>query len=299
MAATAYGESMELVNRLVPDNREAASLIWLAIVLIWVLSRTRLRASVCTVVHSALHLKILVPLAVMLAYVLGEVWIGAKLSLWTGGLAKSTLLWMLMSAATMLIGFDKASKDPHFYRHSVLSVIGIAVFIEFFMNLYVLSLPGELVLQPVMALLAMMSVVAARDERHHGVKRLIDMLIAIIGFALFGYTVQQLYLDWHEIDTRALMRQFALPIWLTTGFLPFIYCLSLYAYYEMAFAGINWATTERKRRWRAKSALFTKYHFKAREIYGLPWSLMTRIAAAPTFGAAREIIEAFQQARRA
>jgi hypothetical protein len=50
---------------------------------------------------------------------------------------------------------------------------------------------------------------------------------------------------------------------LTIAYLPFIYLFSLIANYEMAFTGINWATTDRRARWCGKAALLTKFHFPA------------------------------------
>ena len=65
------------------DNREWALLIWLGVLLLWVLSRKDLRASLGQVFRTAANPKILIPLAGMIGYILLELWIGERLSLYT------------------------------------------------------------------------------------------------------------------------------------------------------------------------------------------------------------------------
>ena len=104
-----------------------------------------------------------------------------------------------------------------------------------------------------------------------------DALISMIGFSLLFYTVRQLYQTWPQIDKHGQLLQLALPVWLTIGYLPFIYLFSLIAGYEQAFMGINWVTADRKARWRGKIALMTKFHFRARETHGFPWMVAKQL----------------------
>jgi len=155
------------------------------------------------------------------------------------------------------------------------------------MNVSVMSLLVEFLLQPTIAFVTLISIVASRDDQHRGFKKAVDILIALIGVSVLGYTARQLYATWHQIDTHGLLLQLVLPVWLTIGFLPFTYVFGLFANYEMAFTGIDWATRDRKARRRAKIALLTKFHFRARAVHDFPLILAERIATAPTLPAAR------------
>ena len=136
-----------------PDNRDWASLTWLGIALVWVLWRRDIRSGFGDVLRTALSPSILMPVGGMLGYVAFEVWLGFKLSLWRSDLAKGTFIWLATSALVLLFSFDKAAKELHFFRRGVIGAFRIAVFLEFFMNLSVLSLAIELLLQPIMAVL--------------------------------------------------------------------------------------------------------------------------------------------------
>ena len=280
------------------DNREWAAVIWLGIASLWALSRKDLRSSIADVLGAALNPYILLPLGAMIGHVALEVLLGSKLSLWRSDLAKGTLIWLLVSGLVMLFSFDKASKEPHFFRRGVIAVFGVSAFLECFMNFFVLSLIGELLLQPVLFVLAGISMVASRNDRYHSVKRLADSLLALIGFSLFAFTAQQFYSNWCRIDKHTLLLQLALPIWLAIGFLPFIYLLSLYADYESAFRRIDRETADWRVRLRTKLALVTKLHFGTRDTHAFtqPWS--KQITSASSFAAARQVVAEFQKSRR-
>lgn len=230
-----------------PDNREIAALVWLGAAASWVLSQQKLRASIGDVFKAFLQPLIVIPLAAMFAWIGLELWVGARLALWNVTLAKSTLLWTLGSAAVLFFNCAQAASDPRFFRRTIVATIGVAVFVEFFMNLYVMSLPTELVLQFVIIVLSLLAAVGGIRPDHKPVKILCEVLLAAIGFALFIYTVRQVYLGWDGIDGRSLPLEFALPIWLTAGLLPFLYILSFYVVYDAAFRGINWATAGDRR----------------------------------------------------
>ncbi len=166
------------------------------------------------------------------------------------------------------------------------------------MNLYVMSLIAELLLQPMLAVLVWCPIVVGDNDRDRGAKKLADGLLALIGFSLLAFTAQQIYSDWREINKPTLLLQFALPIWLTVGFLPFIYLLNLYANYQSAFKWINQATNDRRARRRAKLALVTKLHFRTRDTHAFAWNWSKQIASASNFAAARQVVAQFQQSRR-
>jgi hypothetical protein len=280
------------------NNREWAILIWLGIFLAWASSRRDVRSSVGRLLRTASSPKLLVPLGGMVGWVALEVWLGSKATLWRSALMKDTVTWFIVSALALFMNSSEAGRQPHFFRRRVAALLGITTFLEFFTNLYVLNLIAELLLQPFVALLAMLAVVAERDERSRSVKKLANSLLALIGLALFAFVTQQLYANWGNLDKYVTLLQLVLPIWLTIGLLPFIYLLSLYANYELAFMRICFATDDRKARRRAKLALLTKLHFRSRDSHDLAGPWYQRIVSAPSFGAARRVVAEFQKSKR-
>jgi hypothetical protein len=281
-----------------PNNREWAILIWFGIFLLLVLSRRDARSSFGDLLRTALSPAILVPLGGVLGYVALEVWLGHKANLWRSYLTKDTIVWLIVTGLALFFKSEEASKQAHFFRRRVTAALGITVFLEFFTNLFVLNLIAELLLQPFVAILAILAVVSERDERSRSVKKLADWLLALIGLALLAFVAQQLYANWGDIDKHATALQLLLPIWLTVGLLPFVYFLSLFANYDSAFRHINHATHDRKARRRAKLALVTKLHLRSRDSHDFAGPWYQRIALAPNFGAARRVVAQFQRERR-
>jgi hypothetical protein len=282
---------------MMPDNRECAALFWLAVALLWALSRQDFRSGLKDLLSSAFRPVILLPLTAMLAYVALEVWIGYRFSLWETALLKDTIVWVVASGLAMFFDFGKATEEQ-FFRRAIRRATGAFVFVEFFMNLVVFSLFWELLVQPVLTSLILLSLVADLDESHREVKKWIDRLLAVIGFSLIGITAYALNATWSQIDKHTLVLQFLLPVWLTIGFLPCVYFFSLYVNYDAAFRGINYATNDWKTRCRAKIALVTKVHFKARDARAFNWNWARRIASAPGFSASRQVVDQFYKSRR-
>jgi hypothetical protein len=280
------------------DNRDIAALIWVGVAALWMLSQPKLRAGFGVILKTLFQPLIVVPLLAMLAWIGLELWAGARLRLWNTSLAKGTLLWVLGSAAVLFFNGAQAASDPRFFRRTLLGTVGVAVFVEFFVNSHVLSLPAELVLQIVIIILSLLAAVAALKSERNAVKVLCEVLLAGIGFALVGYTARQTYLEWHQLDERTLLLEFALPIWLTAGLLPFLYLLSLYVVYDSAFRGINRATNETRRRWRARLALLTTLHFNTYAVQRFTWNRAKRLTEAPTFRATRSLVAEFVEELR-
>jgi hypothetical protein len=263
------------------------------------LLRKDLRSSIGNLLTTFLKSKILVLLvAAMFGYVALEVWIGFRLTLWNPDLSTETAIWLVVTGLALFFNVKDASKQRNFYRNRVAAALGIAVYLEFLTNLFVLSLVAELILQPFLVFLGLMSVVAGMNDRNKSVKRLTDRVLIFIGLALLVFTLQQLVVNWDELDKLQTMRELVLPMWLTVGLLPFIYFLSLYSNYEMAFKGIDFRTKDRRARFRAKLAFMTKFHLRAREAHTFNWLWARRLGSADSFRAARQVIDDFRQSKR-
>jgi hypothetical protein len=281
-----------------PNNREWAILIWLVVALGLMLLKRDLRGSIGNLLATFFKSRTLVLLvAAMFGYVALEIWIGSKLTLWNTGLTTETAIWFVVTGLALFFNVRDASKQRHFYRNRAAAALGIAVYLEFLTNLFVLSLVAELILQPFLVFLGMMSVVAGTNDRHTSVKKLTDRVLIFIGLALLVFTLQQLIVNWDELDKLQAMRELVLPMWLTVGLLPFIYFLSLYSNYEMAFKGIDFHTKGRGARFRAKLAFITKFHLRAREAHTFNWLWTRKLGSADSFGAARKVVDDFRQSK--
>ena len=256
-----------------------------------------MRESSAGVVRGFFKPQILLPVAAMLVWVGLELWLGVRLALWSPALAKGTILWTLGSAAVLLFNrarLDSGGDDLHFLRRTILATVGVAAFVEFFVNLYVMSLPGELLFQMVVAVPSLMVAVAGQKPEYKSAKLFCGQMLAAIGLALLAFATRQVYLDWHQLDTRELVLDFALPVWLTVGLVPFLYLFSIYVAYDAVFHRISREDTGWSR-YRSRLALLSVMHYRADAVRKLAgyWHFTRKLGEAQTFSAARGVVAEF------
>ena len=289
------------------NNRELAALTWVGAAVLLALSTRSVRSALSTkdvrnslvgVVKAFLTPQILIPLVAMLAWVCLEIWVGVRLSLWNPALAKGTTLWTLGSAGVLLFNcaqIDPDGDDLHFFRRTILATVGVAAFVEFFVNLYVMSLPAELVFQIVVAVPTLMVAAAGQKPEYKSVKAFCERVLALIGLTLFALAARQVYLHWHQLHARELVLDFALPVWLTAGLVPFLYLFSIYVAYDAVSHRISREDTGRWSRCRSRLALLAVLHFRAGSVRRLAgYGYFTKkLGEARTFAAARGVVAEF------
>ena len=283
------------------NNRELAALIWVSAAVLWAFSKTSVRESFVGVIKAFLKPQILLPLVVMLAWVGLELWVGVRLELWNSALAKGTILWTLGSAGVLLFNctqIDSDGDDVPFFQRTILATVGVAAFVEFFVNLYVMSLPAELVFQIVVAVPSLMVAVADQKPEYKSAKALCERVLALIGLALFALAARQVYLDRHQLDARELLLDIALPVWLTVGLVPFLYLFSIYVAHDAIFRRISREEAAKGSRWRSRLALLSVLHLRAGTVRKLApyWYITRKLGEAQTFSAARGVVAEFLDA---
>ena len=281
------------------SNREWALLIWLGVVLATFLLRSDLRSILLEVVRLPLNRAVVVPVALMAGWVGGMVVGAARMGGWDAGLVPDTTVFFFGTALVLMFSAVQGIGEQRFFRRTTLRVFRVAVVVEVFINLFAFSLVFELLLLPILVILSMLSVVAGSEQRCASVKVLIDTVVALIGFALFAYVLYQVVTDWQDFDRTGALRKFALPLWLATGIVPFVYLVGLYAAYDGAFKRIDNATEDGHRPWRAKLALALRLRVGIQDIAAFRFYWAKQAAAATSFRHATQAIDDFRAWRRA
>ena len=279
------------------NNREAASLFWLGLIFALAMLKPEVRSGFRAVVRTASQPAIFVLLALFAAYGAFEVWFASKVGLWRATLTKDTAVWAITSGIVLVFNFATASRDPVFFRKTLAATLTFTVAVEFLLNFFVFSLPVEFIIQPFVAFVGILSIVAGRDEKHRPVKRLADSLSAIFGFVVLGFVLRQVYLRWREFDLQALL-EFVLPVWMTIGLSPFVYAVGLFAAYDSIWREINRTTSDRRIRRATRLAAFTKLHLRLRDAHAFRWKWIHDAVAAGGFAAARRVVGSFRDFRR-
>ena len=281
-----------------PNNRQWATLILLAVVALLALTQRGVRSSLLSLVRTAANPKLFVPLVLMGGWVGLEVWGGILLDLWNLTLTTDTAFWFIFSGLVLFVNFEEASKRSDFFRSKAIAAFAPAVLMEGFLDEFAFHLAVEIVMQLALLFFVMLAAVASRMvERHRSVATVSNTIVFFIVLGLIVASLLQLIIDWNEIDKANLVRQIVLPGWLAIGLLPFIYLIALYSAYELAFMRINHFADKARTRWSAKLALLASLHVKATEIASFAGLWPRRLAAAASFSEARTVIQEFRESK--
>lgn len=275
------------------NNREWAVLIWLVIVVVAMLLNRDLRLSLKSLALAFVTPKLLGPIIVFAGYIFALVILGREIGFWTDDLIGSTVAWFVAGGIVLFMRSTNVSEKPRFIRHQLRRAVGIAALLEPFVNLYVFSLPVELFLFPLLALIVVMSAVADTKEEFAQVGKLLRGVMAVASVCFIAYVAIHLA-NASGSHLAGDLRKLALPIWLTVGGLPFIFWFGLLMAYEMSFTRIDfcrWAD-ERARR-RAKLALLLGVKLRAERLGAFDSFWAGRVVREPDLSTARRVARQF------
>jgi hypothetical protein len=284
----------------VPNNREWALFIWAAVFIGWMMFQPGIRTSVGQMITIAKHPKIVIPLMGMIAWIGGEVWLGARWSLWTRTLTTDTAVWVVTAGLLLFGRYNHALTRPHFVRHRVVECLTVTALLEGYVALFPFALWMELIIQPVIAVIAILSAFAQAREQYVPIRKAPSFLLFAFGVTLLLYVTVTLVATWHDADKPDLLRQLALPVWLTVGLLPYVYFVALYAGYESVFLRLDWKpTSSRGVRLRNKLTLLLGLRFNARAIGSFGGAWPDRLSSVSSFREGRQVVKDFHSSLKA
>lgn len=272
------------------NNRELASLVWIAAAIIFGFLKSDIRRALLGVLHSALSPALLIPALLMAGYSVLLTRLGSVVGLWNDDLLKETVVWFLGSALIRFFNINHAVEDGFFGRKA-LQVLGATTLVQFFLNLFVLGFFLELALQPILFLVVGVEVYAKTRDELQPAAKLARRLLAWFGWGMSIYAAYQLATNWRSVFTLDRLLEFDLPIWMTLGLLPFIYILSFYVAYDHALRHITIALRDEPRaRRRVKLALLTSV-FGRRNLSRVNFTWARRAVRGDNFSSARRSLK--------
>lgn len=234
------------------SNREIAAAIWFAFFIVGMLFYRDVRACFWPLIRAVFQ-PILIKITVIMGlYVAVCVAILGHQGLWAATNLKTTILWFLTFALLTSGKLTSAKRKGDFLGDALKETVAVAVFVEFLIGNYSFNLLAELVLVPVVLLVAMTATVATYKPEHVSAKKLLDGILALVGISYLSYAAYQVTTNFSAFATLDNAREFLAPIILSFMFFPFLYTFSVYLEYEQVFLGIDWRIDDRKLRRYAK-----------------------------------------------
>src|SRR5690349_5559933 len=109
-----------------PNNRQWATILWLAALVMWALTRSDVRRSIRSVLGAACSPKILAPLVLMTGWVVGLVALASCVELWSAGRVTDTAFWFVTAGLVLFGNFGKVSTERGFVRRTALATLEIS-----------------------------------------------------------------------------------------------------------------------------------------------------------------------------
>jgi len=274
-----------------PNAREFATLIWFGALLIFVLSQYDLRSNVGGILRLVLGRKIGTSIALLVLWIVGEVFLAQQLNWWNSSMTTGTVFWAIGNGFVLMANAVTEEGKEHFLRRYLVASLRVSVFLGVFMSFSVLSLPIELVLQPFLFLLVGMLIVAGPKSENAQVRAFLNVILGLTIAGLAAYEVVALVGSSNVTGHDGLAWQLFLLVWLAFGLLPFVFGARLWAGYELAFTRTEW---ENGRRVGRRLALVTTFGPRAYQLAKFIRSSAWYLRDASTF---RETRQAIQEAR--
>lgn len=208
-------------------NRELATLILVAAlasacVLIpsW---RRRLGPNFVSVLRALFAWKIVVLTLLFAGYTIAVVLLLRSVHLWSSSLLKDTILIWMFAGFPALMRAYKIADGRQFVAQMLRTTVGVSALVSFYVNVESLPLWAELLLQPVLALVAMLAAYAETQREHAPVGLLMNSILAIAGLVLVAYVTGVILTEWSLSDARDGLWALGLAVWLPLAFIPFAY----------------------------------------------------------------------------
>lgn len=280
------------------NDRELAVLVWIGIALLLCLLKRDLRRALANMASAVLKPVIVVPLALFAAYLVGLIWVASKADLWQPQLINDAMVWFFVGGLALLFNIERVFAQDDFFRRTTKTTLKAAIVVEVFVNLVVMPFAAEFLLVPIVTFLTMLSAFSEGNEEYAPAKKLVDGILAAVGFGILAFVVLSLILNPDLVSPAYGARELALPVWLALGSLPFIYLFGLYAAYDHLFTRLLILADDSKVPGRLKLALALKLHVRARMVGTFRSYWQRRLLQAPDSAGARRVVGEFLREQR-
>ncbi|NLM01759.1 MAG: hypothetical protein GX220_09960 [Treponema sp.] len=213
------------------------------------------------VVKAIMAWKILASIFALVIYVALVVYGLFKIGLWDKSLIKDSIYWTLGVGLVIMMSFDKALKEEHYFKNLVKENFKVLLIIEFIVGLYVFGIITEFILMPFVILFSMLLGYTEIYKEHEQVRKLINGLFGILGTVYLIYSGYHIYSDFNGFATTGNLKIFLFPILMSILFLPFAYTYALLVHFESLFVRLGFFLKDKKLRRFAKWRILLSVNF--------------------------------------
>ena len=228
------------------NNREIASIIWLVIIGLSLQFNRSVRQASINLLGAFFQWKITAIILLSILYSAAIVWLLWIINFWDIIFLKDTIFWFLGSGFFILMNLNKADKEKNFFKNIFRDNLKFILVLEFIINFHHFSLLAEMLLLPTLTFLAILQVVAEREEKTIIVKNLIDWIFVVTGIIFLVLSIQDIVNNITGFANYSNLKSFTLPIILSISFLPCAYLIAVFMNYESLFVRLGFYLKNKK-----------------------------------------------------
>lgn len=262
------------------STREWAIAIWGTGFFVWMLTQREIRKSLWNVIKILLGKNLRHFFLIIALYVAGITMIFYQLPFWNNIYLKDIILWLIFSGISYCVN-SIIKGDAEHLKSTVKDNFRVIVIFEYFIGTFTFKFWIEMLIIPVITILILMNVVAESEEKYRRVHKLIDIVLACIGWYMLWGAANVGLKEYKELNAINTLVSFMIPIVYTILILPLEFGLEIYSDYEQVFVRMKFRDNQdkkiqRKHRWRVirtcklslrKILLFRKEYVN--KMYGL------------------------------
>jgi len=219
-------------------SREAAGLLWLAILAAWALTVEGVRSSLRGVLAVLFSPELLALFGMIIGYNLAVVWWLWRVGYWDGSMLYDTIAFVAVGGigSVSRAASQSVTYDGRFFLKTILVNLQVMVLFAFLSDLFPFSFWVEFFLViPLVALLGILVVVSEYREgagRAHG---FLSGLQSLLGLLLIGYVVWQVVRNYRGLMDLQVLCSFGLPFVMSIFFVPALFFACALFAYESVF----------------------------------------------------------------
>lgn len=240
------------------NNREIASLIYIAALLLILILWKKGRDGLCAIIRAFFQPKLATIFLIMSLYVAVCAAILDAMKIWDWSNLKTTLLWWLTAGFAAVFKAQDATDKPGAFERLVKETLTWTAVITFIAEVHSLPLVAELILLPALAFFSMMLAISQARREHAILIGPLTWVLSVAGLFLVAFSVRGIIQDPTDFLEWDQAREFFVPIALSLMFIPFIFALATLMAYETTFTSLRFRVDDQRllnyARWRAFGA---------------------------------------------
>jgi len=174
---------------------------------------------------------------------------------------KDFLFWLFFSALPVLMSVNKAEKDSGFFKKVLKENIKFTVITDFITSQHTFNVFVEILLVISALFIGIMITLSEKEEKHKAVNKIFNVIALLLGIYVFSSSMYYCCVDIEKFARIEKFQEFSIPIILGIWFIPFLYCLYLYIFYENVFLSMKYSIKDENLLRYAKKMAFIKFNF--------------------------------------